>query len=144
MQLASFSEEGSCPYLYSWDDGHNTWVYHGKVIHVANGKGKEVTERKTFNGLRSKFRLGEEELEVSYIDYVKLEVELNDGTRMTLRSDFAAMSAQDERYATIKAGDRLEFSFALPQTLKPEDVKQSTLVVTGYYRRYSDLLMARQ
>ena len=54
------------------------------------------------------------------------------------------MAEQDARYATIKAGDRVEFSFALPPTIKPEDVKQSTLAVTGYYRRYSDLLMAKQ
>ena len=63
---------------------------------------------------------------------------------MTLKPDFTAMTRQDARYATIKAGDRIEFSFALPPTVKPEDVKQSTLAVTGYYRRYSDLLMARQ
>ena len=120
------------------------WVSRGKVIDDARGKSKETTQRISFAGFRSKFRLAEEELEVSYIDHVKLEVELNDGTGMTLKPDFAAMDALDSRYATIKAGDRIEFSFALPPTVKPEDVKQSTLAVTGYYRRYSDLLMARQ
>ena len=144
MQLASFAEEGSCPYLYSWDDDQTTWVHHGKVIHEANGKDKEMTETRTFRGFRSKFRLAEEELEVSYIDHVKLEVELNNGTGMSLKPDFAAMAEQDARYATIKAGDRIEFSFALPPTIKAEDVKQSTLAVTGYYRRYSDLLMAKR
>ncbi|MGZ8399760.1 MAG: hypothetical protein ACXWVI_00435 [Methyloceanibacter sp.] len=144
MQLASFTEEGSCPYLYSWDDGLKTWVHHGKVIHVANGKDKEATETRQFEGFRAKFRLAEEELELSYIDHVKLEIELKDGGGMTLAPDFAAMNAKDGSYATIKAGDRIEFSFALPPSLKPEDVKQSTLAITGYYRRYSDLLMAQQ
>ena len=54
------------------------------------------------------------------------------------------MAEQDARYATIKAGDKIEFSFALPPIIKAEDVKQSTLAITGYYRRYSDLLMAKQ
>ena len=57
----------------------NAWVRHGKVIDKANSKDKEMTETKTFSGFRSKFRLAEEELEVSYIDHVKLEVELKDG-----------------------------------------------------------------
>jgi hypothetical protein len=132
------------PLSLQWDDDQTTWVHHSKVIHVANGKDKEMTETRTFRGFRSKFRLSEEELEVSYIDHVKLEVELNNGGGMTLKPDFTAMAEQDARYATIKAGDRIEFSFALPPTVKTEDVKQSTLAVTGYYRRYSDLLMAKQ
>ena len=44
MQLTSFSEAGSCPYLYSWDDRHNAWVRHGKVIHEANDKDKDRDE----------------------------------------------------------------------------------------------------
>jgi len=144
MQLTAGEGYGSCPYLYSWEEGERAWVRHGKVIHDANSKDKEMTETETFSGFRSKFRLAEDELEVSYIDHVKLEVELSDGTGMTLKPNFAAMSAQDGRYATIKAGARIEFNFTLPPTMKAGDVKQSTLAITGYYRRYSDLLMARQ
>src|SRR5262249_32275029 len=135
---------GSCPYLYVWNDAEHAWVRHGKLIDKANRKDKEMTETKTFSGFRPKFRLAEDELEVSYIDHVKLEVELKNGTGMALRPNLEAIAEKDARYATIKAGDRIEFSSALPPTIKPEDVKQSTLPVTGYYRRYSDLLMARQ
>lgn len=144
VRLMADEASGSCPYLYAWDDGRQTWLHHGKVIHEANGKDKEMTESRTFPGFRSKFRLAEEELEVSYIDHVELEVVLKGGAGMTLRPDFAAMATQDATYATIKAGDRIEFSFALPPNVKPADVKQSTLAITGYYRRYSSLLMARQ
>ena len=83
-------------------------------------------------------------MEVSYIDQVKLEVELQNGTGMTLKPNLEVMAEPDARYATIKAGDRIEFSFALPPSIKAEDVKQSALAITGYYRRYSDLLMATQ
>lgn len=141
MQLTAGEGYGSCPYLYAWDEGHKAWIRYGKVIDAANNK--EMTEKKTFAGFRSKFRLAEEELEVSYIDHVKLELQLHDGTVTSLSPNFAAISAQDGRYATIKAGDRIDFSFALPPIVKPEDVKQSILEITGYYRRYSDL-MARK
>jgi hypothetical protein len=129
MQLKAGEGYGSCPYLYAWDEGHSAWVRHGKLIDKANSKDKEMTETKTFAGFRSKFRLAEEELEVSYIDHVKLEVELKDGTGMTLRPDFEAMAAQDGRYATIKAGDEIEFSFALSPTVEAEDVRRSTPAV---------------
>ena len=144
LQLTAGEGYGSCPYLFSWDDGDKAWVRHGKVIDAANNKDKEMTETMSFDGFRSKFRLAEEELEVSYIDHVKLEIELKGGSGMTLAPDFAGMRAKDGDYATIKAGDRIEFSFALPPSVKPDDVKRSTLAITGYYRRYSDLFMARQ
>ena len=144
MRLTSYEEGASCPYLYAWDDGHKTWVRHGKIIHAANSKDKETTEKITFSGFRSKFRLAEEELEVSYIDSVKLEVELGDGTGITLRPSVAPMSSQDRRYATIRAGQTIEFSFELPPTINAAAVKQSTLAVTGYYQPYSSMMMARQ
>ena len=144
MQLTAGEGYGSCPYLYAWDDGDHAWVRYGKVIDKANRKEKEMTETKTFAGFRSKFSLAEEEPEVSYIDHAKLEVELNDGTGMTLKPNFEAMTEHDARYATVKMGEKIEFSFTLPPTIKAEDVKRSTLAITGYYRRYSDLLMAKQ
>ena len=146
--LLTLSDEpgfGSCPYLYAWDDRDGVWVSRGKVIDDARGKSKETTQRISFAGFRSKFRLAEEELEVSYIDHVKLEVELNDGTGMTLKPDFAAMDAAGLRATPpSRRATASSSAFALPPTVKAEDVKQSTLAVTGYYRRYSDLLMARQ
>ena len=144
MQLTAGEGYGSCPYLYAWDDGHSAWVRHGKLIDTANSKDKEMTETMTFAGFRSKFRLAEEELEVSYIDHVKLEVELKDGTGMTLRPDFEAMAAQDGAMPRSKPATGSSSALLCRRPSKPEDVKQSTLAITGYYRRYSDLLMARQ
>lgn len=114
----------------------------GRWIHFADGRKKETTEAITFTGFRSRFRLAEEELEVAYIDSVKLQVELVDGTGMTLRPDLELIAVQNRVYATIKAGDQIEFSFALPPQIEAAQVKQSTLAITGYYRRYSSLLMA--
>jgi hypothetical protein len=43
---------------------------------------------------------------------------------MTLRPSVALTSSQDRRYATIRAGQTIEFSFELPPTIKATDVKQ--------------------
>ena len=143
MRLTAFEEGASCPYLYAWDDGQNAWVRHGKIIHAANSKDKEATEKITFSGFHSKFRLAEEELEVSYIDSVRLEVRLRDGTGISLRPSVALTSSQDGRYATIRAGQTIEFSFELPPTINAAAVNQSTLAVTGYYQPYSSMMMAK-
>lgn len=135
---------GSCPYLYAWDDRDGVWVSRGKVIDEAHGKSKETTQRISFDGFRSKFRLAEEELELSYIDSAVLEVELVGGGGMTLRSALRTLGERDGSYAEIYAHENITFDFALPPNIKAEDVKRSTLAITGYYRRYSSLLMARQ
>jgi hypothetical protein len=144
MELTAGEGYGSCPYLYAYDDWAEVWVRHGKVIDAADKKEKETTETLAFDGFRARFRLAEEELEVSYIDSVKLEVELKDGRGMSLAPDHAKMRAKDGHYATIKAGERIEFSFALPAEVKPEDVSRSRLAITGYYRQYSSMMTARR
>ena len=120
MQLTAGEGYGSCPYLYAWDDGDHAWVRYGKVIDKANRKDKEMTETKIFSGFRSRFGLAEEELEVSYIDHVKLEVELKDGTGMTLKPNFESMVEQDARYATIKMGEKIEFPSPCRPPSKPK------------------------
>jgi hypothetical protein len=63
---------------------------------------------------------------------------------MTLHPSVALTSSQDRRYATLRAGQTIEFSFELPPTIKATDVKQSTLAVSGYYLSYSSMMMVRQ
>jgi hypothetical protein len=141
MRLTAGEGYGSCPYLYAFDG--ETWVRRGKVIHSANAKEKEATQAISFSRLVSKFRLSEEELEVSYIDRAQLELELLDGTRIVLRPKVDSLSEADGNYATIRAGETLEFEFTPPPGLNPKDVKQSLLSITGYYRQYSTIQAAR-
>jgi hypothetical protein len=72
------SGDGSCPYLYAFDDGAGEWVRHGKIIHDASGPQKEMTQRVEFPGLVNRFSIREEELEVSYIRSVRLEAQLRE------------------------------------------------------------------
>jgi hypothetical protein len=141
---ASFEEIGSCPILYAWDDGYTTWVRYGKVIHQANTKAKQATQTISFRGFTSRFRLSEEEPEISYIDEAKLSVGLADGTKFDLHPDNGALTHVDGNYLEIRPDKSIEFKFRLPSTVNSDDVTGSTLAITGYYRPYSGVAVSRR
>jgi hypothetical protein len=142
MRLTAGEGYGSCPYLYAWDG--ETWVRRGKVIHAANAKEKEMSQQISFAGPVSKFRLREEELEVSHIDRARLALDFADGRRIELRPDVEKLAEADGVYATIWAWDTLEFAFTLPPEVASEAVVRPTLEITGYYRPYSRMLLGRR
>ncbi len=140
LKLAAGEGYGSCPYLYAWRNEEQGWVRYGKVIDGA--KDKTMTERVIFEGFPSRFRLAEEELEVAHIDHVTLEVELNDGSGFTLATSDRHLASLDGDAAVIPAGNLIDFAFALPDGVSSSEVKTSTLAITGYYQRYSDLQLS--
>jgi hypothetical protein len=142
MRLTAGEGYGSCPYLYAFDG--ETWVRRGKVIHTANGRERETTQRVSLAGLTTKFRLSEEELEVSYIDEVALELDLAGGGSIVLRPDAASLAERDGRHAVIRAWETLELEFKLPPHVAAAEVERSTLAITGYYRPYSRMLIGRR
>jgi hypothetical protein len=142
MRLTAGEGYGSCPYLYAWDGV--AWVRRGKVIHDANSKEKEASQHISFSGLISKFRLREEELEVSHINRARLALDLADGRRIELHPDAVALVEADGLYATIWAWETLEFEFRVPPDLTPEAVARSTLEITGYYQPYSSMRVGQR
>jgi len=142
MRLTAGEGYGSCPYLYAWDG--ESWVRRGKVIHAANAKEKEMSQQISFPALVSRFRLREEELEVSYINRARLVLDLAGGRQIVLLPDAAALAETDGVYATIWAWETLELAFPLPDNLDPQQVVRSTLEITGYYRPYSSMLVGQR
>lgn len=129
-------EEGaSCPILYSWREDAQSWIYHGKVLHLANGPERMMTDRIALPSVRTRFRLAEEEPEASFIDRVRLNLRLLDGRIIQLlpRQPIAPI---------IRANTAAEIDFDLPADLAPEHVVSSEIEIAGYYRRYSDMLSA--
>jgi hypothetical protein len=133
---------GSCPFLYSFDSNDSLWVWHGTIIHAASAPEREMTQRIPIAGWRSRFSIREQELEVSYIRHVNLEIALSDDGTLTLepRVDGAHMIV-DGRFV-IKAGRQADFLFDLPDGVTADQVKRSTLIVNGYYRPYSSMVAA--
>jgi len=137
-------EYGSCPYLYVFDANANAWVRHGKIIDKANSATKETTQVIEFAGLADRFSIREEELEVSYIRSVRLDVQLRGGRNIELAPREQEGSAPAASFAVIRSGEAHDYTFALPDAVAAADVVHSALVVRGYYQRYSSIPIARR
>jgi hypothetical protein len=133
---------GSCPFLYSFDTKDGLWIWHGKIIHAASAPDREMTQRIPISGWRSLFSIREQELEVSYIRQVSLEIVLADDRTLTIEPKADGTNMVADGSIVIKADHQAEFSFGLPDGVTADEVKHSTLVVTGYYRPYSSMVAA--
>ncbi|MDO9384436.1 MAG: hypothetical protein Q7T86_16410 [Hyphomicrobiaceae bacterium] len=139
LELTAGEGYGSCPFLYSYDDAAKTWVSHGKVIDNADDPAKEMTQDIAITAFATRFRLAEEELEMSEINRVVLNVTRKDGEALQLIPDDIRLKDKDDRYVRILAGRAINIAFSLPAGVAPADIATSKLSVTGYYRRYSSL-----
>ncbi|MCH9806879.1 MAG: hypothetical protein K0U74_04035 [Alphaproteobacteria bacterium] len=136
VEFSTGNLEGSCPFLYAWNEDAKRWSNYGKVIHGYYGPKKEANERVKLRRFATRFRLTEHELEVSQINQVRLLVDLRDGRRLFLSPDRKTVQDKDGSYQRIFAGASFEFNFALPDGVDREDVVSSHLDVTGYYLLY--------
>lgn len=125
--------KGSCPYLYAWNEKLSHWVDYGRIIHTANSKNRKATQRLSLNGFVSKLRIAEEEQETSYIDRVRGEVEMANGTLIPLSVKGKSLEKDDVKISVIGAGETLEVEFLLPEHTNRESVKRTIVEVTGYY-----------
>lgn len=139
LELTAGEGYGSCPFLYSYDDAAKTWVSHGKVIDNADDPSKELTQDIDITAFATRFRLAEEELEMSEINRVALTVMRRDGESLQLLPDDIRLKNKDDRYVRILAGRAINIAFSLPAGVMPADIATSKLSITGYYRRYSSL-----
>jgi hypothetical protein len=126
---------GSCPYLLSWDEQRHDWVEHGKVLHPANEPRLESTQSINLSGLVTRFRLEEREPEVTTLDSAELFLTLKDGHQVAARP--ADTGRRGATPLLVFWEEAQELAFSLPPGASAEDVIQSRLVLTGYYRRYS-------
>jgi hypothetical protein len=131
-----FRPRKCCPVLYSRIDADGPWLYRGKVIRQANGPENAKVDHIEFSSLRTQFRIAEEEPEASFIDYVRLNLFLHDGRKMTLEPRHAVDRV-------IYADRATDIDFDLPAGVLPADVARSDLEIAGYFRRYGDMTAAR-
>jgi hypothetical protein len=137
IEISAEQVAGSCPYVSSYDDHDHEWVRHGKIIDNASAPEKETTGRVRQDGLVTRFKLSEEEPEVTFVHKVRLELALADGRAITLRPRNRLRAESAGHYDKIKYGAEREYDFDLPVDVGPMNVLKSTLWVTGYYLRYS-------
>ncbi len=140
LALTTDCECGSCPYVYYWDRKQDRWRRRGKVIHTANRLAAEGSETVSFEGLVSKFRIAEEEAELALINHARLVLELDDSQKLAIAPTRPDLMAKDGRYMKVFMGQAADVTFDLPEGLDASRVKRSHFSVTGYYRRYSDII----
>lgn len=131
----------SCPYLASWDEDAGDWVLHRKVIQSADGPARETSETIPLDKFRSRLRLQELEMEVAHINHAAMKIETTSGRVHWLAPRQPALLFRDKRYVSIHAGESVELEFKLPVGVSPEHVLRSSFVISGYYRRYADMLV---
>jgi hypothetical protein len=140
LEFTASAEGGSCPFLYSWNEARGGWLSHGKVIDEAREKKNERTELVSVPNGVMRFKLAEEEPEVSYIDAMSLRVTMKDGRQIALEAQGdRALKAIDRTYKVLPAYTSHVVSFVWPGALERNDVVKSELAITGYYRRYSTI-----
>jgi hypothetical protein len=135
--------EGSCPYLYAFDSAERVWVNHGKTIESANTPDKEATSVVRVHPSMRRFRLAEEEPEISYVRSVKLVLTLRDGRTVALEPNLAQSRPAGAFQFVVPAFAYVEFTFDVPAEYERTGVVESALAVTGHYTRLSGFETAR-
>jgi hypothetical protein len=77
---------------------------------------------------------------MAFIDQAELVAVLKSGETLTLAADNPKLATRDGDYLRLLWGDVVEINFFLPDQIREEEVVESRFSVTGYYRRYSDLM----
>lgn len=141
LSVTTSCECGTCPFIYCWDEAGREWVNAGIVLEFANSPEKVTWDWRKFEGAVLKFRVQEDEAEVTYISGVALDVELFDGTLHSLACN-GVHGDEAEPAIELMFHEGAEFSFELPPDMGCDDIKSSTFRLRGYYRRYTDILAA--
>jgi hypothetical protein len=137
IELMAGEGYGSCPFLYVYDN--KSWVKRGKVLAGANAVGNTATETSEFQGFKSRYRIAEEEFEITFLERAFLEVGLADGRTITIKNEIEGLREVDGNTVTITPMQHVDLNFALPSGIERDDVVFSKLVLTGHYRRYSSM-----
>lgn len=142
LELTASSGGGSCPFLYAFDETARDWINYGKVIDEANAESKRMTQEVKLAGPAFRFRLAEEELEMSMIDRAALILKLRSGQSRVIETADVLLAKAEGRERTIVAGQAVEFSFPMPADVQMADIEETYLSITGYYRRYGSMQLS--
>lgn len=131
--LSSYGSELSCPYLESWCSNANEWIEHGKILTRFNSAEKAGSDTRTFNGVRTDFRVSEREHEDTFLTAAELELVLRDGSTRVF--------VHPESSAHLSFGESKELGFDIPAKVLGEAVS-SSLTLRGYYQKFGSARIA--
>lgn len=138
LAVTTSCECGSCPYLYAWDEANLEWMNSGVMLEFANSPAKAMWDWRKFEGAVLRYRVQEDEAEVTSISNVCLDVEMLDGTCLALTPTVGEYPTNID----LMFHEGAEYSFELPSDVCRENIRSSTFRLRGHYRRYTDILAA--
>jgi len=138
IELSHVVGIGSCPYLLVSEYRSQIWHDYGKIIDQADSPSKATSQEVVFPGFVDKIAIEEREPEIATITAIDVAVKLNSGQVVSLEiSDRAPF-----RETKILWGEVMKIAVPLPTDIRPEDVENTKISVSGYYERYSKLRAA--
>ena len=141
LNLTIASEAGSCPYLLA--DRNGTWETYGKILHSANNQSSETSQTITYADFIVRFRLEEREREMASIDEASIVYLLKDGSTVETMASDARLSKRDHEYLYLAWGDLFDLEFDPPRGLRPVDVVETRLTLTGHYQRDANVALVK-
>jgi hypothetical protein len=109
--LHSMSEQGSCPYAYTYSPEIKQWLSEGHILYGKSSKRKEGWDSIKLKRFTGKVIIKENDPEVSFIDLLRIRVKNSDGKEQVLLPKQAVLRSEDQQYLTMKQGDQTEVEF---------------------------------
>lgn len=124
------TEEGSCPYVYTYSTQAGSWLNEGVVLYGLNARHKETTDEKELDRFDGRVLIKEKDPEDSYIDAVFVRAILMDGNEKILYPRNQTLRSADHNYLRLRQGEDIRVDFDLPPTAA---TSRYVLGMVGYY-----------
>jgi len=135
--MSAMFNEGSCPFLLTYDPSQKKWIELGTVINNRKSKSLKGTDRYYLGNEVKKIKLEEREPEISYIDSIEFIFEdLKTGQVKAVSSKNSALSKIDSDYVVLHQGDSLEIDCS---EFVPIEAANLKIKINGYYEVVGDI-----
>lgn len=121
---------GSCPYIYTYSAGDDSWFSEGVILYGVNSKSKEKTVEIELTKFDGRVLIREKDPEDSFLDAAYIKAIFLDGRETILYAQNRSLRAADGNYLKLRRGEEIIIDFAPPPGL---NASQYLLGMTGYY-----------
>lgn len=125
---------GSCPYVFTFSPSSQTWINEGHILYGADHPSKERSDSLQLSSYDGRVVVRELDPENSFIDSLAIRVVRFDGSEIVLPALNESLAERDQRYLTLKQGERRLVEFK-PYKLQGDETLY-ILDAVGYYEPY--------
>jgi hypothetical protein len=127
-------EVGSCPYVYGYNGARAAWELQSRALVGATRRELAFEDRFRLDSFDGRLKIAEVEPEVSFIDEIRVEVTLSDGSvRQLVPADWN-LKARDSSFFIVAYPDATEVTFPDFRDIDPGTIREIHARFFGYYR----------